>query len=96
MSVQPGRSVELPIRLQRAPGLSKPVSVELIASAPIQGVSAKSLEIPADASQANLTVVFSEKLAGLDVHPVILRATTKDERGLPVIAETSLQLIENK
>ncbi len=96
MSVQPGRSVELPIRLQRAPGLSKPVFVELIASAPIQGVSAKPLEIPADASQANLTVVFSEKLSGLDVHPVILRATTKDERGLPVIAETSLQLIENK
>ncbi|MFO1044416.1 MAG: hypothetical protein U0941_21805 [Planctomycetaceae bacterium] len=96
LSVKPGRTVELPIRLQRAPGLSKSVSIEVIASAPIQGVSAKPLEIAADATQGNLTLILADQLAGLSVHPIVLRATTKDERGLPVIAESSLQLIENK
>ena len=92
----PGRRVELPIRVQRGPGLANIVSVELFVSKPMQGVSAKGLEIPGDATQGTLSIEFADKLFGLDVHPVTIRATTKDERGLPVTAESSLMLVPER
>lgn len=96
LSARPGQTVELPVRVQRGPGLSNAVSLELIASLPIQGVSASAVEIPGDATGALVKITFAQALAGIEVHPVILRATTKDERGLPVTAETSLQLVRDR
>lgn len=93
LQAKPGRRVDLPIRIQRGPGLNNSVSVEVIASNAIRGVTAPKIDIAGDANQGTLSLDFAETLGGLEIHPLTIRATTTDERGLPVTAETSLTLV---
>jgi hypothetical protein len=93
LQATPGKQVLLPIRIQRGPGLAQPVTVEIVASSALQGIKAAPIEIAADATESKLTIEFAEKLSGLEVRPLTIRATTKDERGLPVTAETPLTLV---
>jgi hypothetical protein len=94
ISVKPGQQIQMPVRIQRSPGLAQSVSVELVASNGIKGVSAMPIEIPGEKSDGSLTITFADALSGLELRPVTIRAHTKDERGLPVTAETSLTLVK--
>lgn len=94
LSARPGQQIELPVRIQRSHGLAQSVSVELVASGGVNGVSAATIEISGDRSEGSLPIKLAEKLAGLELRPMIIRAHTKDERGLPVTAETSLTLVK--
>lgn len=93
LQATPGKQVQLPVRIQRGPGLAQPVTVEVVASNSMEGVKAASIEIAAGASESKLAIDFADKLSGLEVRPLIIRATTKDERGLPVTAEANLTLV---
>lgn len=90
----PGGRIDVPIRVQRGPGLNNPVVVEVVSSTAIQGVKPHPLEIAGNAAEGVLSIELDATLSGLDVKPLLLRATTRDERGLPVTAETSLQLVQ--
>jgi hypothetical protein len=93
LQARPGERVEVPVRIQRGPGLSQPVTVEVIASNAIEGVTAKRIEIAADASDARLPLEFGAKVSGLEIRPLTIRAITKDERQQPVTAEANLTLV---
>ena len=90
----PGEQVKMPIRIQRGSGLVGPLTVELITPNGIEGVSGSTIEIPGDQSEGSLTMKFENRLSGLELRPVTIRAHTKDERGLPITAETSLTLVK--
>ncbi|MDB5347053.1 MAG: hypothetical protein JWP89_5430 [Schlesneria sp.] len=90
----PGEQVKMPIRIQRGSGLVQPITVELITSNGIEGVSGTTIEIPGDQSEGSLTMKFENTLSGLELRPVTIRAHTKDERGLPITAEASLTLVK--
>jgi hypothetical protein len=90
----PGEQVKMPVRIQRGSGLVQPITVELITSNGIEGVSGTTIEIPGDQSDGSLTMKFENTLNGLELRPVMIRAHTKDERGLPITAETSLTLVK--
>lgn len=94
LQASPGQRVQLPVRVQRGPGLDQKISVELIAPDPIRGVTARSIEIADGASESALSVEFADTLSGVDGCSLIIRATTRDERGLPVTAETRLIVVE--
>ena len=89
----PGQRVEVPVRVQRGPGLNQPVSVQIIATNAVRGVKAGIVEIAGGATESNLVIEFADTLSGIEVHPLTIRASTRDERGLPVTAETSLKLV---
>lgn len=93
LAVKPGQTLSVPIRIQRGPGLTNRVTVEVIASNALQGISADKLEVSGDATGASLTLKCADGLSGTEVRPLTIRATTLDERGLPVTAETSLELV---
>ncbi len=93
LQAKPGQRVEVPVRIQRGPGLNNSVSIQLIASKAIQGVKASAIEIAGDATESKLAIEFSDMPSGIEVRPLTIRATTRDERGLPVTAETSLTLV---
>lgn len=93
LPAKPGQRVDLPIRIQRGPGLNSSVSVEVIASKATRGVTARKIDIAGDANQATISLNFADVLSGIEIHPLTIRATTTDERGLPVTAETSLTLV---
>ncbi|HEY4258776.1 MAG TPA: hypothetical protein VGM98_01395 [Schlesneria sp.] len=94
LTATPGKQVKVPVRMQRGSGLVHPTTVELIASNGIEGVSATTIEIPGDQTESSLTMKFENTLSGLELRPVTIRAHTKDERGLPITAETSLTLVK--
>jgi hypothetical protein len=89
----PGQKAQVPIRIQRGPGLNNSVSVQVIASNALQGVKVETVEVAGDQNESKLKLDFAEKLLGLDVRPLTIRATTTDERGLKVTAESSLLLV---
>lgn len=93
LQARPGQRVDLPIRIQRGPGLNSSVAVEVIASKAMRGVTAPTVDIAGAANQATLSLNFAEVINGVEIHPLTIRATTTDERGLPVTAETSLTLV---
>lgn len=93
LQAKPGQRIELPLRIQRGPGLSNSVAVEVIASNAIRGVTAPKIDVARDADQALLALDFADMISGVEIHPLTIRATTTDERGLPVTAETSLTLV---
>lgn len=90
----PGEQAALDVTVGRGPGLSGPVTVELIPPAHIHGVAARAIEIPADKDAGTLTVEFSTQGMGPFNQPVRIRATMNDERGLPVVNETEVTVVE--
>lgn len=93
LTATPGQRVEVPVRLQRDRELKQPVSVELLIPRGCRGVSAKPVEVAGDQAACTLVVEFTESLTGIELRPLTIRATTRDERGLPVTAESPLLLV---
>lgn len=96
MIVRPGQRIELPIRIQRSPVLNGNVTVDLVAASPIQGVTAKPVEVRGETVQAIIAIEFADQVSGVGVHPVTIRATTRDQRGQLVVTEASLTLVPDR
>jgi hypothetical protein len=92
----PGGRIDLPIRIQRSPGLTEPVSVELLIPKSVRGVSTRAIEIAGDKNEGTLSITFGDSLSGLQLRPFTIRATTTDERKLPVTAEATLDLVPQR
>ena len=88
--------MELPLRLQRDRGLDQSVRIELVVPSGCHGVSAVPVEIAGNQNSGTLIVELSQAASGLDFHPLTIRATSRDERGLPVTAETPLTLVPSQ
>ena len=88
-----GGRVEVPIKIQRSPEVFGPVNVELVTSRPDSGVSAASLLLAPDQLTGTMVLQFGPSPAPISVDSVIIRAVSRDHRGLPVTAETRLTLV---
>ncbi len=91
-SATQGQRIELPFRLQRDRGLTNSVAIDLVVPHGCRGVTAAPLEILAGENSGTLQVQVDASASGFGLRPLTIRATTRDERGLPVTAETSLVL----
>ena len=89
----PGHRLEVPLRLQRDRGLTNSVTIELVALKGCHGVTAVPVEVAATHNSGTLIVELTNAASGIDLRPLTIRATTRDERGLPVTAETPLTLV---
>jgi len=90
MAAKPGAQVDVPIAIQRGSGLSGAVIVEVVAARSTTGSSASRLALAADESRGTLSLAVSQEVIG---HSLTIRATTHDERGLPVTAEATLTIV---
>ena len=88
-----GGRVEVPIKIQRSPEVFGPVNVELVTSRPDSGVSAASFQLASDQLAGTMMLQFSPGPAPISIDSVIIRAVSRDHRGLPVTAETRLTLV---
>ena len=91
-STTAGQRIELPFRLQRDRGMTNSVALDLVVPKGCRGVTAAPLEILAGESSGTLQINVDASAKGFDLRPLTIRATTRDERGLPVTAETALVL----
>lgn len=89
--VVPGTSVKVPVRLKRQRSLKGAAKVELITASHVQGISAKPLMLEED--KGTFVLHFAKELPCELNFPLVLRATVMRD-GLPVIAETKLELVE--
>ena len=85
-----------PLRLQRDRGLTNSVAVELVLPNGCRGVTASPLEIAGDQNTGTLVAELAPAASGLDLRSLTIRATTRDERGLPVTADTPLILVPTR
>lgn len=92
VTVTPGKTVSVPVRVTRGKGLQGPVKLELLVAAHIRGVAADAVEIPAEQSTAVLSIRFGPDVQGPFNMPAVIRATTLDDKKEPVVAETRLDL----
>jgi hypothetical protein len=96
VAARPGGRVELAVRIQRSPDTVGPVTVELVGSKPVGGVSAVPVTIDGNQVAGTLVLEFGAELKGISIRPLTIRATTHDERRLPVTAEAKLTLVEDR
>ena len=92
----PGQRLEVPLRLQRDRGLTNSVTIELVTPKGCQGVTAIPVEIAGQHNSGTLIVELTSAASGIDLRPLTVRATTRDERGLAVTAETPLALVPSR
>lgn len=92
----PGQRLELPLRLQRDRSLTNSVTVELVLPKGCRGVTATPLEIAGDQNAGTLVIELAAAASGFDLRSLTIHATTRDERGLPVTAETPLVLVPSR
>ena len=93
--VRPGEELELFVRLQRGSQIKGPVTLELMVPKSIRGICASSVTVDPGEDQGRLLLEMKNELIGIGIHPLTIRATTYDERNLPVTAETKLTLVEH-
>jgi len=91
--VAPGRVMELAVTVQREGQLSNPTTVELICPPHLLIARAQPFTLAATEITGRLTVQFEEGAFPAINMPLTVRATTQDERGLPVISETLLEIV---
>ncbi len=91
LTVEPGKTVPVPVRVGRGKGLQGPVKVELIPAAHLRGIHAAPVVVAADKSSAPLELRFAADVKGPFNAPLIVRATALDN-GKPVVGETRLEL----
>lgn len=92
LGAEPGKTMTLPVRIRRGQGLQGPVKVELVAPDHIRGVSAATVEIPADRENAELIINCQGKLAGPWNMPFTVRAVMTHQ-GNPVTGEATLEIV---
>jgi hypothetical protein len=92
----PGTHATIAIRLQRSNGLARDIQVEAVIPNGMRGVSANRVTVSPNSERAQLDVTFDNQDIGPFQAPIIIRATTVDERNLPVIAETLVEFVAQK
>jgi Bacterial pre-peptidase C-terminal domain len=95
LRVEPNGEVVLDLKLSRGAGLSGAAAVEVIVPAHFKGVTAERVHIPADANDGKLRLRFAKDSTGPFNAPLLFRAVVLD-RGLPVTAESKLELVPAK
>lgn len=91
--VSPGKTLTVPLRILRGPQIAgRPLRIELVAPAHMQGIEAESIEIAGDAENAELTLKFGESPGPLNA-PIRIRATTADDNPDRHLAETTVELL---
>ena len=93
LAARPGDRVELLVQIQRSPGIAGPVQFDIVVPKAMLGVSGASLLIDGNKNAGTLVLDFANELKGIGIHPVTIRATTEDERHLPITAEAKLELV---
>jgi hypothetical protein len=91
----PGKTVSLPLTVNRGTGLSGEVQVELVVPKHIQGISAKPIKVPAGKSNTSIEIEFefanAEKTLGPFNMPIVVRATLLSDAS-PVVGEFELRI----
>jgi hypothetical protein len=87
------QTVELPLRIERDAQLTEPTTVELVCPPHMPVATADKLTVlPGDKSGALAIRFPAGRLPAINM-PVTIRATTKDERGFPVVTEAPLEIV---
>lgn len=89
----PGEHATLDFRLQRGMGLNQDAQIEVIVPDGMSGVSSETIKLPMNDQQGQLKFAFSAAATEVPLAPLIIRATTLDDRHLPVTAEAELELV---
>ncbi len=84
----PGRTLRVPVRVVRAKGLAGAAKVELVLPAHWRGVTADSIDLPADSEHGILVIRFAQGEVGPFNRSASLRATVGD-----VVAEAKLEIL---
>jgi hypothetical protein len=87
LGIRTGEVVDLPITVNRGPGLTGPVTVRVLKASHIKGCSAEPVTIPAGEGTGVVRIKFAEGTAGPFNAPLILEASIQDARDLPVTSE---------
>lgn len=90
---QPGQTVTLSLTLERDAPLSEPTTLELVCPPHMPVAKADTVIIPAAEKTGVLAIQFAAGPLPAINMPVTIRATTKDERGFPVVTESPLEII---
>jgi hypothetical protein len=93
LAVTRGTQATVAFRLQRSIGLKQPIQIEAVVPNGMRGVVATKVSIPPTADQGQLEVTLDKESIGPFQAPVVIRATTVDERNLSVIADVPLELV---
>jgi len=90
--VQPGKEVELTVKLARQSALPLPLKVELILPESVKGLSAGTATIAADQEEAKLVIAAAPD-ASLDAAvPVTIRATAMFDDKVPIVHEAKVNV----
>jgi hypothetical protein len=92
VSVAPGKTITLAVRVTHGKSLKGEARVELVVPAHVRGVSAEPVVVPAGQERAALTVRFASGALGPFNMPLTLRATLNAGGG-PVVAETKVEFL---
>jgi hypothetical protein len=92
LTVAPGKTVSVRVRVARGKSLKGEVKVELIVASHLHGISAGSVTVPPDKSECPLMVRFAPTFNGPFNAPLLVRATVL-ENGKPVVGEARLELL---
>ena len=91
--VSPGKSVTVPLKILRGPQIAgRPLRIELVSPAHMQGIEVEPIEIAGAADSAELTLKFGESPGPLNA-PIRIRATTADENPQRHLTETVIELL---
>ncbi|MDB5390237.1 MAG: hypothetical protein JWM11_5883 [Planctomycetaceae bacterium] len=93
LSVSRGAQGTVAFRLQRSNGLKQPVQIEALVPNGMRGVVATKISVPPTADQGQIEIKFDAQTIGPFQAPVLIRATTVDDRNLPVVADVPLELV---
>jgi len=96
LSVTPGTQSTVAFRLQRSSGIKQPIEVEAVVPNGVHGITSQKVSIPPDLEQGEISLTFDASTAGPYQAPILIRATTVDERNLPVVAEVPVELVPAK
>ncbi len=89
----PGESVTVPLQVGRASALTQAATIEIAPAKHMRGVSAERVTVPGDINKTFLTIKFAKDAIGPFNVPLTIRATTMDNRGQPVVHESSLEVV---
>ncbi len=89
----PGESVTVPLQVGRASHLRQPATIEVVPAKHIKGVSVQPLQVAADVTKTSIKITFEKGPIGPFNVPLVIRGKTTDDRGLPVVYETTLDVV---
>jgi hypothetical protein len=86
-----GRTIPVSAQVKRAPGVTGPVTLELVVPSHVHGIAAAPVTIAAGQEHGELLVRCAERLNGPFNMPAIVRATLVHE-GAPLTAEAKVEI----